>query len=131
MTTDWILGQFGTKRNDAGERYKEFVRSGINEEPPWKKLKGQTLLGSEDFIDKFRDLLSQDEDIKEIPRLQRYISRPRIADLFKSKKELTKQARNESIYSAHIRYGYTLKEIADYLDVHYTTVSKAINSGKD
>ncbi|MGQ9570888.1 MAG: hypothetical protein ACUVUQ_08625 [Thermodesulfovibrionales bacterium] len=28
-----------------------------------------------------------------------------------------------------MKYGYTLKEIADYLGVHYTTVSKAIKGG--
>jgi hypothetical protein len=27
---------------------------------------------------------------------------------------------------AHMSYGYTLKEIADYLGIHYTTVSKVI-----
>ncbi|MBI5043587.1 MAG: helix-turn-helix domain-containing protein [Nitrospirae bacterium] len=26
----------------------------------------------------------------------------------------------------YLRYGYTLKEIADYLTIHYTTVSKII-----
>ncbi|MEK6682988.1 MAG: hypothetical protein AABY79_13620 [Nitrospirota bacterium] len=30
------------------------------------------------------------------------------------------------IYLAHVRYGYTLKEIADCLKIHYTTVSKVI-----
>jgi len=25
------------------------------------------------------------------------------------------------------KYGYTLKEIAEHMDVHYTTVSRAIN----
>ena len=131
LTTDWILGQFGNKRSDAGKHYTEFVKSGIKRESPWRKLKGQTLLGGESFIEKFRDFLLKHENIKEIPRLQRYISRPQIADLFKSKKELTKQTRNESIHAAHIRYGYRLKEIADYLDIHYTTVSKVISKGKD
>ncbi len=27
---------------------------------------------------------------------------------------------------AYIKYGYSLKEIADHLDIHYTTVSKII-----
>ncbi len=37
--------------------------------------------------------------------------------------------------AAHVRYGYTfgytLKAIAEYLGVHYTTVSRAITSGED
>jgi len=30
------------------------------------------------------------------------------------------------VYDAHLRYGYTLKEIADYLGLHYSTVSKIV-----
>ncbi len=33
---------------------------------------------------------------------------------------------DETIYIAYATYGYTLKEIADYLDVHYAIVSRAI-----
>ena len=29
-------------------------------------------------------------------------------------------------YAAHLKYGYKLKEIADYLTSYYTTISKAI-----
>jgi len=34
--------------------------------------------------------------------------------------------RREKVYAAHIEYGYTLKQIADYSGIHYSTVSKAI-----
>jgi len=30
------------------------------------------------------------------------------------------------MYEAHLQYGYTLKDIAEYIGVHYATVSKAI-----
>lgn len=125
LTVDWILGQFGSIRRKAEKQYKEFVLSGIKEESPWKKLKGQILLGEEEFIEKFKEFLVQKEEISEIPRKQRYASRPVIADIFKEK-ILDKQTRNRQMYKAHIKHGYTLKEIADYLGVHYTTVSKAI-----
>jgi transposase len=39
----------------------------------------------------------------------------------------TKKERGKAIFEAHIRYGYTLKEIAEHIGVHYTTVSRAIN----
>ncbi len=32
----------------------------------------------------------------------------------------------EAVYQAHVKFGYTLKEIADYLAIHYTTVSKIV-----
>ena len=34
----------------------------------------------------------------------------------------------KKIYAAHIEYGYTIKEIADYLGIHYSTVSKVIKN---
>jgi REP element-mobilizing transposase RayT len=127
LTVDWILGQFGSSRRKAEKRYKEFVLSGVKEESPWRNLKGQILLGEEGFIEKFKDLLAQKEEIKEIPRKQRYASRPAISDIFKEK-ILDKQTRDRQIYKAHIKHGYSLKEIADYLGVHYTTVSKVIKN---
>jgi len=37
-----------------------------------------------------------------------------------------KQERNAKVYDAHLRYGYTLKEIVDSLGLHYSTVSKIV-----
>jgi len=31
-----------------------------------------------------------------------------------------------AVYHAHVAHGYLLKEIADYLKIHYTNVSKKI-----
>jgi len=62
--------------------------------------------------------------LKEIPRIQRYLNRPKLADIFL--KESIKAERNKGIYAAHVRYGYRLNEISDYLGIHYTTVSKAL-----
>jgi len=30
------------------------------------------------------------------------------------------------MYEAHLQYGYSLKDIAEYIGVHYTTVSRVI-----
>jgi hypothetical protein len=85
-------------------------------------------LGEEGFTDKFKDHLTDKEKIKEIPRAQRYVNRPTLSKLISSGEKTVK--RNKHIYMAHIKYGYSLKEIADYLEIHYTTVSKLI-SGND
>jgi DNA-binding NarL/FixJ family response regulator len=83
---------------------------------------GQILLGEEGFVDKFKDHITDKEKIKEIPRTQRYVNRPPISKLLSADEKITQ--RNKHIYTAHVKYGYTLKEIADQLDIHYTTVSK-------
>ena len=125
LTGDWILGLFSNNKAEAQKRYRKFVREGIHTGSPWDDLQGQILLGEEGFIEKYKDLLSDKEQIKEIPRPQRYVSRPRLSKLL-SKEDKTAR-RNSGIHSAHVKYGYTLKEIADHLEIHYTTVSKAIN----
>jgi hypothetical protein len=124
VTVEWLLQQFGSNRKTAQERYKEFVQDGLKKKSPWKELKGQILLGDEKFVEKFRGIFTGKEQIKEIPRSQRYIGRPTLQDLFKETKN--KAGRNRHISEAHIKYAYTLKEIADHLQIHYTTVSKVL-----
>jgi REP element-mobilizing transposase RayT len=124
LTTDWILGLFNSKRSLAQKQYRVFVREGIHRGFPWDELRGQVLLGEEGFVEKFKDLLEDKKQLKEIPRLQRYVSRPTLDKIFRGQK--AKAQRDGSIHAAHMSHGYTLKEIADYLRIHYTTVSKVI-----
>jgi REP element-mobilizing transposase RayT len=126
FSVDWILGVFGTDRKTAQRQYKKFVKEGITMKSPWKELQGQILLGEDSFVEKFKDLLGDKEAIKEIPRQQRYAGRLKLKEIFKRNSSGGKKGRNQGIYDAHINYGYTLKEIADYLRIHYTTVSKVI-----
>jgi len=124
LTVDWILGQFGSDKKRATRSYKEFVLAGLKEDSPWKSLKGQILLGDEGFVGKFKELLSDKELIREIPRRQRYIGRPGMKAIFEGQDQ---RREKELMHRAHVRFGYTLKEIADYLGLHYTTVSRAVN----
>jgi hypothetical protein len=100
------------------------VREGIQRGSPWDELQGQVLLGEEGFVGKFKNLLEDKKQIKEIPRPQRYVSRPSLDKIFSGQK--ARAQRDISINAAHMSHGYTLKEIADYLRIHYTTVSKVI-----
>ncbi len=126
LTVNWILSQFGTTKKDARAQYKRFVSEGIGTESLWKGLKGQVILGTDAFADKFRELLKEKETIKEIPRVQRYITRPLLTSLLPPQTCERKKARDAAIYDAHVRYGYTQGEIAKHLDVHYVTVSRAL-----
>ena len=125
LTTDWILSQFHKDRETARERYKIFVREGIKSESPWKDMRGEMLLGSQTFIEKHKKLITEKEEIKEIPKAQRYATRPSLDEIFK-KAEQDKASIDRAIYNAYTAYGYRLKEIGDHLDVHYSTVSRAI-----
>jgi putative transposase len=129
LTTDWIVGHFSRNKAEAQKLYRKFVKEGINANSPWNELQGQILLGEETFIERYRKLLHGKEQIKEIPRIQRYLNRPKLADLFG--KGDKKKDRDKNIYAAHVRYGYRLNEISEYLGIHYTTVSKVLKNAEN
>ena len=126
MTIGWILSQFGNNRTEAEKQYKQFILGGVGEDSPWHALKGQIFLGTDSFIKKLSNLLKDKEILKEVPRVQRYATRPTFSELFTEEKLKNKKARSEIIYEAYVHYGYILKEIAEYLDVHYVTISRVI-----
>ncbi len=122
-----MLTQFGEKRKRAEREYREFVVSGIEEEKLWTKVKGQSMLGEADFVERLIGYVKESKDIKEIPRHQRYINRPSLNELFNEKLLRQKQKRNRKIAEAVYEYGYNQKEIADHLGMHYSTISRLIN----
>jgi len=127
LTVDWLLSQFGNNnRTEAIRRYKRFVLNGIAQGFPKEALRGQIFLGRDNFIKKFEELLKEKKALKEVPRVQRYATRPHLDDLFCGKKIGNKNQKDKAIYVGYVRYGYTLKEIAEYLGVHYVTISRAV-----
>jgi len=128
LWVDWILGQFARKKSVARREYRKFVTDGLvkTEETPWKKLVGQIVFGGSDFVADIQSRLNEAKEIGEFPRAQRFPGRPPIEALFSKQEIQDKKARNKQIESAHMQYGYTLKEIADQLKIHYTTVSKVL-----
>jgi DNA-binding MarR family transcriptional regulator len=66
--------------------------------------------------EEIKHLLRGKEKLKEI-------TRPTLKEIFKAK---DKKSKDQVMYEAHLQYGYTLKDIAEYIGLHYTTVSRAI-----
>jgi len=121
LTTDWVLGQFGTRGHTAQQRYRTFVAEGRGGPRPWDRLQGQIYLGSEAFIGRHQP----DRVIREIPRRQTQAVRPPLAVLFQRK-----QPSARLITEAYRRHGYRLADIADYLGVHYATVSRRLKQAE-
>jgi REP element-mobilizing transposase RayT len=128
LCSDWILAQLGHDMVTARKAYRDFVITGIKKESPWKDLKGGTFLGKENFIEEVKEFLKGKERIKEIPRIERFVGRPPLKEIFGEIK--TKPLEIKGMYAAHVRYGYTLKEIGDFLGIHYSTVSKLLKEAK-
>lgn len=124
LTVDWVLGQFNQQRGKAQKQYRGFVNDGIKGESPWKDLMGQIFLGDRNFLEKI--CVSPKDDLKEIPATQRLAGRPPLCELFAGEAQRSKPVRNKAIRKAYVEYGYTLKEIAHCLKIHYATASRAV-----
>lgn len=124
----WVLYQFARKQAEAQPRYRTFVLDGINKKERWQTLPNQAFLGSDKFIRAMRAKIDDTDKKAEAPKYQKYAGRPTLGQLIKKAEvKNNKKLRNRLIQEAHIDHGYYLKEIADHLNIHYTTVSKIIN----
>ena len=128
LTTDWLLSQFGKQRAVAQRRYRAFVAEGIGQASPWNHLRGQVLLGSEAFVERMQPGLRDNRQVKEIPRRQRFATRPKLTKLFDAATRSDKTQRNEAIRKAHLVHGYSLSEIGRAVGLHYSTVSRIVNA---
>jgi len=124
---DWLLGEFGSRRDVAVRKYMEFVADGVQRPSPWRMLKQQIFFGGDAFVTKAQaGIVGQ--NLTQVPRIQRR-ARPKPLDFFARKAA----NRHEAMFLAYRSGGYTLKEIGDYFGVHYSTVSRALKhhaSGK-
>jgi len=127
LTTDWILGQFSRTRAKAEKEYRQFVRWGIGKESIWTDVKGQVLLGEDDFVVGLSDHLKKNEDIPEIPKSQRYANRPALDKLFSESILKDTRKRDKKVNEAVEKYGYTQRAVADHLGMHFTYVSQIIS----
>ena len=125
LSVDWVLVQFGTRRYSTSRRYRRFVRDGIGQPSIWEGLKGQALLGEGEFVEKLLGYVRGYEDIKEIPRSQRYLDRPSLERLFAGR--FSRRQSEGLIARAVHRYGYIQREVAEHLGLHYATVSRLAN----
>ncbi len=127
LTTDWILGQFSRTRAKAEKEYRQFVKWGIGKETIWNEVKGQALLGEDDFVDSLADHLRRHKDIPEIPKSQRYANRPALEKLFNKSILSDKRKRDGKIAEAVEKYGYIQRSIANHLGLHFSYMSRILN----
>jgi hypothetical protein len=122
LSSDWILLQFSPRKKRAQTLYQRFVIEGITRQSPWNDLKGQIFLGDDAFIEEVKPHTTD----REIPLSQRYAGRQPIEALFPMTLNEERSKRDKRIYEAHVTHRYTMKEIAEYLGVHYSTISRVM-----
>jgi REP element-mobilizing transposase RayT len=123
LTVEWILKQFSDDVSEAQKLYRNFVLDKFSHESLWQELRGNIILGSNEFVE---DVMNKDinESTTEISKDQRYVNRLSLERIF-VRKNLKRKVMISNVKKAYYN-GYTLKEIAEYLGVHYTTVSRLL-----
>jgi putative transposase len=125
LQTQWILGQFGEDVRQAKIRYRNFVLSGIQKKSPWRNLRAGNILGDEKFAEAIARNFKGKQKISPIKKINRLLGRPPLEEIFDTS-ILDKPNRNEKILIACKGYGYRIREIAEFLGVHESTVSKVL-----
>jgi hypothetical protein len=131
LTTDWVLGQFSGKRGKAEQEYRQFVQWGIGKQTIWTEVRGQALLGEDDFVDRLANRLRKHQDVLEIPRSQRYATRPALSKLFPEGIVQDQRTLRRRLSEAVENHGYRQSEIALQLGVHYSTISRWLREGEN
>ena len=124
LTADWVLGQFSGKRGKAESEYRQFVQWGIGEQTIWTAVRGQALLGEDDFVDALADRLRKQKDVPEIPRSQRYSTRPALSKLLPESIVADQKKAKKKIMEAVEKYGYHQSQLARHLGLHRSTISR-------
>jgi len=110
-----LWGQFNRKRGKAEQEYLKTI---------WTEVRGQSLLGEDAFMDHLADHLRKHKDIPEIPRSQRYATRPTLAVLLPEGIVGDQKRLGRRLTDAVEQHGYRQSELARHVGVHYSTISR-------
>ena len=123
LSTDWILSIFSESPLEARKKYQQFVEETWGSDSPWEELKNQIYLGSENFVNEIQNKISPTAKLTEIPKPQHM---PAVHSL--EEYEIKYPSRNQCIKYAYDSGGFSMKEIGDYFELHYSRISRIINS---
>lgn len=130
LSTDWLLSQFSTNKKKAITSYTKFVQAGSGIVFPYDELVGQSVLGSSKFINEINryfgeiklDSLKKEQ---EFTKQQRLTLETELESIFQ-KGIRNGVSRNRIICNVYYNHNVTMKEIGEYLGMHYATISRII-----
>jgi len=118
----WILSNFGKDGETARRKYREYVEESFNKdmETPAKNIYGQIILGSNEFIEKIREMFRGKTISKEIIGRKRLLKSPSPEDIIEKVVEVFGGDRN-LINGKNIR-GNVARKAAIYFVQRYCDV---------
>lgn len=122
LATAELLRRFSTSAVGAIGEFRCFVDAGLAARSPWKDVRQEIYLGDERFIEsaQIRMLEARREDA-EIPQTQRLKAPATLDDLFTGAGDIP-----SAVSHAYRSGQFTMRQIADHLGVHYSTVSRLL-----
>jgi putative transposase len=116
LDSDQLLGHFAPDRALAQRRYRAFIREGLEDGAGRPPVESQIYLATRAYVRRHGGKL---DGSPEIPRIQR---EPIAVPL----EHHLRANGDEGIALAYREGGFTLREIAAALDVHYSTISRRL-----
>jgi REP element-mobilizing transposase RayT len=116
LDVEQLLGQFASERALAQRRYCAFIRAGLDNAAATPPIESEIYLAERAYI---RRRGGKPSASPEIPRLQR---QPIAVPL----ERLLRTNADQAIACAYREGGYTLREIAAAVGVHYSTISRRL-----
>jgi REP element-mobilizing transposase RayT len=128
LAIDWLLARFHpSDRHEATRDFRAFVAPGGEEIGPLPRdWSNRPILGDDAFVERFRGPLRAKADIREIARRERFAARPPLDRIFPDPDSGLE--RNERIESAVLMHGYRAVDVARFLGIHDSTVSKILRA---
>lgn len=123
LHVDWILGFFDREIKKAKKCYRNFIGDGMDADDPYDDVTNSFLLGSPQFVSWIWETKTNGSEIlKEYPKEQRIVGRPRLDEIFENVRDKTD--RNSAIKFARFRCGYPATEISKYVKLHPSVVGR-------
>jgi putative transposase len=110
LDVDWLLASFGGVKSNAIKAYRRFISEGKGQPSPWKELKNQVYLGSDNFVTSMVALIDGSNELDEVPSSQRR-PKPKALEGY----ERQSKTRNEAIVAR--------TEVVDILSKRLASIS--------
>lgn len=115
-----VWRMFAATDCEARRRFIAFVEAGRGQSAPSEAV----VLGSDKFRADVALALEPHRDVRDFPRRERYAVRPGLEGMLTDCPDI--ESRYRLMAEAYWRYGYTLREIGQFLGCHVSTVLKQI-----
>jgi REP element-mobilizing transposase RayT len=120
LDTEWLLGQFGSTRSLAIERYRQFVMDGVGLDSPLKRVCHQLMLGDESFVEHHRSCFG-DASLRGVSKAHR-----RAAARSLDEYRLQFSDRDQAMANAYFSTVFTMERIGEFFGVSLRTVNRAV-----